>query len=1619
MSILSRRGSINTGSVDTRPGIVNRGFWNADTNTTTDSSFPSLQSGVGVKNYYYVVSVAGTTDLDGITDWQPNDWALFDGTSWEKIDNSEAGSGDVTGPSSAIDNNIATYNSTSGKIIQDGGSKIITEAEGITNNDNDASVPTAAAVKDFVDSHGGMGGGDVNGPASSTDANLVSFDGTTGKVIQDSSLSTADVSSAVTQTNTNTTNIATNTTDIATNQTNITNNTNQIATKAAAGANSDITSISGLTTALSVAQGGTGSTTDSGARSNLGLGSLAVKNTVASADIDSGAVDTNQLASDAVTTPKIADGNVSDAKLGTGINANKIGTGNVSNTEFEFINGATSNLQTQISNNATSITNNATAIAGKAGNGVNTDITEISGLTTALSVAQGGTGASTATNARSNLGLGSLATQSSVTDTDIAAGVNADKIANGTVSNTEFEYLDGVTSAIQTQLNAKAALASPAFTGNPTAPTQADGDNSTKIATTAYVDAQTSPNNKGFFATPTALRAAYATGQDGWYAIVGSTDTFWVWDTGTNDWKNTDTNSQGTVTSIGITAGTGVTSTGGPISTSGSITVGLDSATQTSLAQVTTNTTDIANNALAISTNTSDIATNSSAIATKISASSSDTLTNKTIDVDSNTLSNVEVDNFKASAIVIESEGIGNNDNDTTIPTSAAVKDYVDTTAGGTGTVTSVDVTAGTGIASSGGPVTTNGSITVGLDAATQASLAQVATNTTDIASNTADIATNTSDISTNTANITSNTTAISTKADIASPALTGNPTAPTQGAGDNSTKLATTAYADTAVANLSLGTRDLSDVSATLPAGGQVLEYSTTTSKYEPVTLSLGTGTVTSVDVTAGTGITSSGGPVTNSGSITVGLDTATQNTLAQVSTNTSNIASNTTNIAANTSDIATNTSAIANLATSSLTDVSATAPLNNQVLQYNSASSEYQPVTLSTGSGDVTGPASSTDTNIASFDGTTGKIIQDGGITTSAISNAISQTNTNTSNIAANTADIGTKISASSTDTLTNKTIDADLNTVSNIDNSEIKAAAGIEATKISSGIISNTEFDYLNGVTSNIQTQIDAKAPLASPNFTGTVSTNNLSAVGVSATSVNTTSIQTGSFQLGSTATTGYVLKTDATGTGTWQPESGGGGGVALPYKIVRTTGGDYSTVYDAVQAGEQYIFVDGSMVPVTETNDIVSSGQTEVTSNVYIKVVGEWQPKRFMQSTSNELVIEAGNGIWSGTIRMQIPTSPTEAEFLGRSAAFGTETNTTILDGIVWDTTQMTANDYGKFSPTGVFISKNVKVALPNYSGNGLSWNLNTINAPSLAQGQTVINGGGANCAKGIELGDELIIDALEIRGEFTRNNIESDIINGSAIVFGDPTNYPMVQIKKINWALFNITSGDSYAIVAGGNLSNIDQPSNETNSTTGKLELFLYYNESDLNNVDFGTGKAVQISNGSNTTLTNCTNIDSIDFNAALTPTWSDWKFNNCEFSNTTSISVIIPNTLYENCTFASSVQNFTSINQRIFRNCTFSSSVSLSGNKNRVETCFGSSTLTFNGDDNIISNSIIDDTISGNGNRSKFLCNNTTLFNSGITVNGDYNYFAGNTFKRALNVTGQYNLQPANSNVIY
>jgi hypothetical protein len=67
-------------------GALNyKGTWNASTNN------PALTSGVGTKGDYYVVSVAGSTNLDGTTLWGVGDWAVFNGSIWEKVDGGDSG----------------------------------------------------------------------------------------------------------------------------------------------------------------------------------------------------------------------------------------------------------------------------------------------------------------------------------------------------------------------------------------------------------------------------------------------------------------------------------------------------------------------------------------------------------------------------------------------------------------------------------------------------------------------------------------------------------------------------------------------------------------------------------------------------------------------------------------------------------------------------------------------------------------------------------------------------------------------------------------------------------------------------------------------------------------------------------------------------------------------------------------------------------------------------------------------------------------------------------------------------------------------------------------------------------------------------------------------------------------------------------------------------------------------------------------------------------------------------------------------------------------------------------------------------------------------------------------
>ena len=64
-------------------GVMYEGTWNASTNS------PTITSSVGNKGDYYVVSTAGSTTIDGISDWKVGDWIIFNGSTWQKVDNTD------------------------------------------------------------------------------------------------------------------------------------------------------------------------------------------------------------------------------------------------------------------------------------------------------------------------------------------------------------------------------------------------------------------------------------------------------------------------------------------------------------------------------------------------------------------------------------------------------------------------------------------------------------------------------------------------------------------------------------------------------------------------------------------------------------------------------------------------------------------------------------------------------------------------------------------------------------------------------------------------------------------------------------------------------------------------------------------------------------------------------------------------------------------------------------------------------------------------------------------------------------------------------------------------------------------------------------------------------------------------------------------------------------------------------------------------------------------------------------------------------------------------------------------------------------------------------------------
>jgi len=137
-----------------------KGTWNASTNT------PTLVSSTGTKGDYYVVSVAGSTNLNGETTWGVGDWVVFNNSVWQKVDGGSTGN--FTTAAIATSLNLA-YGTVSTALALDASKNVVSVTNTGTGNNVLAGSPTltgtvnAAAVT--MSSNLTLSGGTANGVA--------------------------------------------------------------------------------------------------------------------------------------------------------------------------------------------------------------------------------------------------------------------------------------------------------------------------------------------------------------------------------------------------------------------------------------------------------------------------------------------------------------------------------------------------------------------------------------------------------------------------------------------------------------------------------------------------------------------------------------------------------------------------------------------------------------------------------------------------------------------------------------------------------------------------------------------------------------------------------------------------------------------------------------------------------------------------------------------------------------------------------------------------------------------------------------------------------------------------------------------------------------------------------------------------------------------------------------------------------------------------------------------------------------------------------------------------------------------------------------------------------------
>ena len=155
-------------SITNAIGALNfKGTWNASTNT------PTIVSGVGVKGDYFVVSVAGSTAIDGISNWGIGDWITYNGSVWQRVE----GGADLNGVNLSVSGTSTLSNLTASTALALNASKeIVSVTNTGTGNNVLATTPTFASTIGVGNAAPSVSGAGVTFPASqsaSTDANTL------------------------------------------------------------------------------------------------------------------------------------------------------------------------------------------------------------------------------------------------------------------------------------------------------------------------------------------------------------------------------------------------------------------------------------------------------------------------------------------------------------------------------------------------------------------------------------------------------------------------------------------------------------------------------------------------------------------------------------------------------------------------------------------------------------------------------------------------------------------------------------------------------------------------------------------------------------------------------------------------------------------------------------------------------------------------------------------------------------------------------------------------------------------------------------------------------------------------------------------------------------------------------------------------------------------------------------------------------------------------------------------------------------------------------------------------------------------------------------------------------